>query len=76
MEYILVDIKIDKSRLVELKIPGEITSTELIELLNVIYTLNLNTPKVLHVEPLGRILGSDEILIEAGVNNGSQLSLL
>lgn len=76
MEYILVDIKIDKNRLVELKIPGEITATELIELLNTIYTLDLKKPKALHIEPLGRILGADEILIEAGVHSGSQISLL
>ena len=76
MEYILVDIKMEKNRVVELKVPGKITAIELIEMLVTIYNLDSNKIKSLHAEPLGRILGADEILIEAGVNNGSQISLL
>ncbi len=76
MEYILVDIKIDKKALVELKIPATLTATELISLLSTIYTFDVKSITVLHVEPLGRILGSEEVLMEAGVNNGSQISLL
>ncbi len=76
MEYILVTVKIGKGKDYELKIPAEITAGELVEMIEEAFRLNSMTKRSVHVEPLGRILGADEVLIEEGVYNGSQITLV
>ncbi len=76
MEYILVNVKLDKERVIELKIPGEIKARELIDMLDEVFHVKAGGKKALHVEPLGRILGDEEVLMDEGVHSGSQISLL
>lgn len=76
MEYILVNIKLDKEQMVELKVPGKIKAIELIEMLEEVFHMKTDKKRSLHVEPLGRILGDEEVLSEEGVYTGSQIILL
>lgn len=76
MEYILVTLKISKDKSYELKIPAEITAGELVTMVQQAFGLNSMNKRSVHVEPLGRILGEDEVLIEEGVYSGSQITLL
>lgn len=74
MEYILVTVRLNKDENCELKIPGSITAGELSNMFKEIF--HLDRAKSLHVEPLGRILGEDEVLIDEGVYNGAQIILI
>lgn len=67
-------VRLNKDEDCELKIPGNITAAELSSMLKEIFHLEKN--KSLHVEPLGRILGEDEVLIDEGVYNGAQIILI
>lgn len=74
MEYILVTVRLNKEESCELKIPGIITAGELSSIFKEIF--HLDKQKSLHVEPLGRILSEDEVLIDEGVYNGAQIILI
>ena len=74
MEYILVTVYISKKESYELKVPGNISVGELSEMLK--ETFKLDKKASLQVEPLGRILGDEEVLLDEGVYNGSQIILL
>lgn len=76
MEYIFITLKMSKDKVYELKIPSEITADELVEMLQKAFPLEGKNKKAIHVEPLGRILGKDEVLVEEGIYNGSQITLL
>lgn len=76
MGYILVTLKLSKDKAYELKIPTEVTVGELVDMIQEAFNLEDRGRKTVHVEPLGRILGEDEVLIEEGVYNGSQITLL
>ncbi|ADZ85440.1 EsaB/YukD family protein [Cellulosilyticum lentocellum] len=76
MDYIFITLNISKDTSYELKIPGEITAGELIEMISEAFHLKTTAKRVLQAEPLGRILGEDEVLIKEGVFNGSQITLL
>lgn len=76
MDYIFITFKLNKETSYELKIPAEITAGELIEMLSEAFHIKGATKRTLHVEPLGRILGAEEVLVKEGVFNGSQITLL
>lgn len=76
MDYILVNIKLSKENSQELKIPADIAAGELLEILKQVFHLESLGKAALHIEPLGRILGADEVLCEEGVYNGAQITLV
>lgn len=76
MDYIFITLNISKDTGYELKIPTEITAGELLEMISEAFHLKSTTKRVLHAEPLGRILGEDEVLIKEGIFNGAQMTLL
>lgn len=76
MEYIFVDARIGQEKVQELKIPTQLTAGELMKMITAAFGINENQYKVVQVEPLGRILGEDEMLDEAGVGNGAQITLV
>lgn len=76
MDYILITLKLGKDKIYELKIPSEVTAGELVDMIQEAFGMESKERKTLHIEPLGRILSEDEVLIEEGVYNGSQITLL
>lgn len=76
MSEIIVNMRINQTQNEELKIPAEVTSGELVTMLSAAFHDPSLSQRTIQVEPLGRILGSEEVLSEAGVGNGAQMTLL
>lgn len=76
MDYIFVTFKIAQSQEIELKIPAIITAGQFLEAVQKAFNIDSIEEKCLHVEPLGRILGTDEGFSEEGVYNGSKITLV
>lgn len=76
MAYRIVDVRVTRDRNEELKISDELTAEELVHILAQVFHEEELKGKVIQAEPLGRILGKDEILAEAGIGSGAQLTLI
>lgn len=76
MEYIFITLKINKNYEEELKVPANITAGQFLDIVQNVFNLQGKEQKSLHVEPLGRILGAEEIFCDEGVFNGSQITLV
>lgn len=76
MDYIFITLNISKDKSYELKIPTDITAGELMHMISEVFDLKNTGKRAIHAEPLGRILGEDEVLTKEGVFNGAQITLL
>lgn len=76
MEYIFVTLRSKEEVLYELKIPTHITVGELLKIFRSALGLQIDENAMLHVEPLGRILGKEEVLSDEEIYNGALLTLI
>ncbi len=76
MDYIFVTLKLKQETLYELKIPIHITVSELLKLFKSALGLQIDENSSLHVDPLGRILGKEEVLSDEEIHSGALLTLI
>jgi len=76
MDYILVTFQAGPHLTKELKIPGFVTSQELLAMLSEALHLPVGPEHRLQAEPLGRILDPALTLEEEGVVDGALLTLV
>lgn len=76
MEHIFVTFRLKDAVAYDLKIPIHITVKELLNIIGIALSIKIDENASLHVEPLGRILGREEVIAEEKIYNGALITLV
>lgn len=76
MKYIFITLKLKDGKTHDLRIPIYITANEFLKMIEKSFDVIIDKGTSLHVEPLGRILGGEELLADEKIYNGALITLV